>query len=149
MTSRHGNMGLLTNVQNCGLRMRRECREHFPRCRLQRKPLVCDPGMHHGKCVTHVPWCMSGSLIRCSGENIPGIPGACATRNFAYMVRGSFPHCGPFAWGIHRPTMDSTHKRSNYVELWCVFLCVSWTRCWTNNRVAGDFRHYDAHMTSR
>ena len=22
-----------------------------------------DPGMHHGTCVTHVPWCMSGSLI--------------------------------------------------------------------------------------
>ena len=21
------------------------------------------------------------------GENVPGIPGACATRNFAYMVR--------------------------------------------------------------
>ena len=23
---------------------------------------VGDPGMHHGTCVTHVPWCMSGSL---------------------------------------------------------------------------------------
>ena len=34
----------------------------FPRHRLQRKPLVSDPGMHHGTCVTHVPWCMSGSL---------------------------------------------------------------------------------------
>ena len=21
-----------------------------------------DPAMHHGRCVTHVPWCMSGSL---------------------------------------------------------------------------------------
>ena len=25
-------------------------------------PRVRDPGMHHGTCVTHVPWCMSGSL---------------------------------------------------------------------------------------
>ena len=25
-------------------------------------PLVRDPDMHHGTCVTHVPWCMSGSL---------------------------------------------------------------------------------------
>ena len=41
--------------------MRRECRERFPRHRLQRKPLVSDPDMHHGTCVTHVPWCMSGS----------------------------------------------------------------------------------------
>ena len=50
----------------------------FPRHRLQRKPLVSDPGMHHGTCVTHVPWCMSGSLTRGGGENVPGIPGACA-----------------------------------------------------------------------
>ena len=26
-------------------------------------PLVRDPDMHHGTCVTHVPWCMPGSLI--------------------------------------------------------------------------------------
>ena len=39
--------------------MRQECRERFSRHRLQRKPLVSDPGMHHGTCVMHVPWCMS------------------------------------------------------------------------------------------
>ena len=48
-------MGLLPNTENGGLRMRRECRERFPRHRLQRKPLTSDPGMHHGTCVTHVP----------------------------------------------------------------------------------------------
>ena len=25
-------------------------------------PRVSDPDMHHGKCLTHVPWCMPGSL---------------------------------------------------------------------------------------
>ena len=50
----------------------------FPHRRLQRKPLVSDPGMQHGTCVTHVPWCMSGSLTRGSGEYVTGIPGACA-----------------------------------------------------------------------
>ena len=53
-----------------------------------------DPDMHHGTCVTHVPWCMPGSLT--SGfplesavrENVPGIPGACATRHVTYLVRG-------------------------------------------------------------
>ena len=50
----------------------------FPRRRFQRKPLVSDPGMHHGTCVTHVPWYMSGSLTCGDGENVPGIPGACA-----------------------------------------------------------------------
>ena len=50
----------------------------FPHRRFRRKPLVSDPGMHHGTCVTHVPWCMSGSLTCGGGENVPGIPGACA-----------------------------------------------------------------------
>ena len=57
-------MGLLPDTENCGLRMRRECRERFPRHRLQRKPLVSDPSMHHGTCVTHVLWCMPWSLTR-------------------------------------------------------------------------------------
>ena len=37
--------------------MRRECRERFPHRRA-----FSDPDMHHGTCVAHVPWCMSGSL---------------------------------------------------------------------------------------
>ena len=68
--------------------MRRECRERFPRHQLQRKPLVSDLGIHHDTCVTHVPWCMSGSLTRGGEENILGIPGACAARDFTYLVRG-------------------------------------------------------------
>ena len=47
---------------------------------------VSDPDIHHGTCVTHVPWCMPGSLTSRGG--FPGIPEACATRNFAYLVRG-------------------------------------------------------------
>ena len=50
----------------------------FPHRRFQRKPLVSDPGMHHDTCVTHVPWCMSGLLTCGDGENVSGIPGACA-----------------------------------------------------------------------
>ena len=67
--------------------MRRECRERFPRHWLKRKPLVSDPGMHHGTYVTHVSWYMSGSLTRGGGENLASIPGACATRNFKYLAR--------------------------------------------------------------
>ena len=54
------------------------------------KLLVNDPGVHHGTCVTHVPWCMSESLTHGGGENVPGIPGACATRNFTYLARGPY-----------------------------------------------------------
>ena len=73
--------------------MRRECQERFPRHRLQRKTLGNDPCMHHGTCVTHVPWCISGSLASGGGENVPGIPGACATRNFTYLIRGQCCWC--------------------------------------------------------
>ena len=72
-------MGLLPDTYNCGLRMRRECRERNPRHRLKREPLVSEPSMHHGTCVTHMPWCMSGSLTRDGEENVPSIPCACVT----------------------------------------------------------------------
>ena len=50
-----GGMGHLPDMQNCGLRMSRECRECLPL-----SPRVSDPDMHHGTFVTHVPWCMLG-----------------------------------------------------------------------------------------
>ena len=55
---------------------------------LQRKPLVSNPCMHPGTCRTHVPGCMPRSLTCGGGENVLCILSACATRNFAYLVRG-------------------------------------------------------------
>ena len=93
-------MGLLPDTQNWGLRMRRECWERFSHHRLQRKPLVSDPGMHRGTCVTHVSWCMPGSLTRGGGENVPG---ACPTRNFTYLARGPCGVIGLPGWQVdHR-----------------------------------------------
>ena len=85
-------MGLLPATWNCGLRIHREWRGRFPHHRFQRKPLVNDPGMHQGTCVTHAPWYMSGSLTRGGRVNVPGIPGPCATHNFTYLVRGPSVH---------------------------------------------------------
>ena len=67
-------MSLLPDTWNCGLRMRRECRVRFPRHRRQRKSLISDPGMHHGTCVTHLPWCMYGSLNRGGEKKFPAFP---------------------------------------------------------------------------
>ena len=58
--------------------MRREWKGRFPRHKLQMKPLVSDPGMHHGT------WD--------GGENIPDIPGACASRKFTCLVRGPYQY---------------------------------------------------------
>ena len=82
----------------------------FPRRRLQRKQLVSDPVMHHGSCVTHVPWCMSGSLTHGGGENVPGIPSACATHNFAYLARGP---CRVGYNTVQTKRGHATYKHSN------------------------------------
>ena len=43
-------------------------------------PQVSDPDMHHGTCVSHVPWCMPGSLTsgflwnRRRGKTFPAFP---------------------------------------------------------------------------
>ena len=91
----------------------------FPRYWVHRKPLVNDPGMHHGTCVTHVPWCMSGSLTRGDGENVPGIPGACTTRNFTYLARGSCP----LHWSLHtfaaHPQVINVHVRQLRFHYYC------------------------------
>ena len=54
--------------------------------------------MHHGTCITHVPWFMSGSLTWGGGKNVPGIRGACALAisrhiydyKMIYVLFGSF-----------------------------------------------------------
>ena len=142
----------------CGLRMRRECRERFSRHLIQRKPLVSDPGMHHGSCVTHVPWCMSGSLTRGGGENVPGIPDACATHNFTYLARGPWQiptelSATAFPQGLHHSVWHKTYldqcvsvafpwsnetldlrQISNIIKPWLYLLISIWIWC-VRNRV--------------
>ena len=83
-------MGPLPDTQNCGLHWHALGMPgtFSPPPISKETASYSDPGMHHGTCVSRVPWCMSGSLTRGGGENVPGIPGACATRDFAYLVRG-------------------------------------------------------------
>ena len=47
--------------------------------------------------MTHVPRWMPGSLILSGGENVFGIPSACATRNFRILVKGPWP-CLRILW---------------------------------------------------
>ena len=61
-------------------------------------PRISDPDMHDGMCVTHVPWCMTGSLTsgflwsrwRCT------VAVHEQTRNFTYLARGPWHRlCSP------------------------------------------------------
>ena len=63
--------------------------------------------VHHARAVMHV-----GIATRGDGENVPGIPGACATLNFTYLARGPcratcISHIHHYCWRVH----------------WC-FLCI-------------------------
>ena len=68
---------------------------------------VSDSDMHHGTCVTHVPWCMPGSLTTFPLKSVSGkgIPVACANRNFTHLVRGPWTE---FESNTHCPASRTT-----------------------------------------
>ena len=72
---------------------------------------------------------MSGSLTRGREENVPGIPGACATHRFRYLVRGPWDtfECLDFHALIYRP-----HSKSNRRGLQTLLL-TSKSRCMQKN----------------
>ena len=80
-------MGLLPDTYDCGLCMRRE---RFPRhlglaiptCFTARVYRTCRDACHDRELV--VSFDIGG------GENVPGIPLACTTRNFTYLVGASW-----------------------------------------------------------
>ena len=84
---------------------------HVPRMpgTLPPPPRVSDPDMLHGTCVTHVPWCMPGSLIcgflwsRWRGKRSRH-SGACATRDFTYLAKGPwYMSCWLYHYSCSRP----------------------------------------------
>ena len=80
-------VGLLPDTQSCGLRMRREFRERFPATDFKghRGLAIRHPSRHvrHARAVIYV-----GIANPRWRKNVPCIPGACATLNFTYLVRG-------------------------------------------------------------
>ena len=115
-----------------------ECQERFTRHRFQWKPVVSDPGMHHGACVTHVPWCMSGSLAGGAGENVHGILGACATRNFTYLARDPWKHSLWWYFYLKKTSqlrysmidiVDACEILTHFKSLYNSSRLTSWHRC--------------------
>ena len=67
---------------------------HWPTARLNMWDThnCCPWASYQIRKIAHVPWCMSRYLTCGGGDNVLGIPGACATRNFTYLVRGPCDH---------------------------------------------------------
>ena len=98
-------MGLLPDRSNSGLRMRRECWERFP----------CHRGLAIPTCITAA--CRDRKLTDSfevgSEENRPGIPGACANRNFTYLVIGPWWHIIDRRWWCFKVHNNNcTHRLS-------------------------------------
>ena len=140
-------MGLLPDTQNCGLSMHRECQGHFPRhCGLAIPTCITARASRMCRVACRDRW-----LVVCfevgGGENIPGISGACITRNFEYLVTGpwygkaylDFCEGNPREIGAlptHRQIIrgtDAFQARSN---------------CWTNAQVASDRRRIAVYVMS-
>ena len=85
--------GPLARYVKLRVRMRRECRERFPRhrrwaiptCITARASRTCRDACRDRQ--------LSVSFEIGGGGNVPGIPGACATCNFTYLVRGPWKLC--------------------------------------------------------
>ena len=79
--------------------MRRECRERFP-------PAANFKGNRYlaiPVCITARAlrtWCMSGSLTCGDGENIPGIPGACAPAILRIWQEAHYWGCVMASWPL-------------------------------------------------
>ena len=107
------------------------------------------------------------------GENVPGIPGACATRNFtiwkeAHEGVGTYP-CPKLdvglahlcAWWRHLIETFSallaicageftSHRwsprtKASDAQLWCCYLICAWINGLVNNHEAGDLRRHSSH----
>ena len=98
-------MGLLPVTKSCGLRIHQGCRDRFP----------CHRGLAIPTCHTARAWCMCRDAGRdrlltvsfkvVGGENVPGIPGACTTRNCMYLSRG------PWEANIQTPQKSTASSR--------------------------------------
>ena len=135
-------MSLIPDTQNCGLCMRRECRERFPRHR----------GLAIPTCITARAWrtCHDACRDRLLAvsfevggvENVPGFPGACATSNVACLVRDPWQVRYPRGPGWNG--VSSTQPRQNIAKRhqWAASIILAKTSFWCNSCVSQSvWRH--------
>ena len=100
-----------------------------PRRRFQRKPLVSDPGMHHGTYMTHVPWCMPGSLACSDGETFPAFP---AHAHPQFCVSGKRPMMKHGLYLAHFDNVGSMWRLHIY-DVPCTIHVITYELCKTGS----------------
>ena len=81
-------MGLLPDTQNCRCACAGNAGNVFP-VTAGARSRHASRHVRHARAVMHVGIAnLRFPLKSAAGENVPGIPGACATCNFTYLVRG-------------------------------------------------------------
>ena len=90
-------------------------------------PRVCDLGMHHGTCVTHVPWCMSGSQTSgflWSRWRAKRSRHSRCMRNPQFYVSGKRPIARTLYWSSYCCSLFSV---SFWILCWTSYW---WQSCW-------------------
>ena len=81
-------MGLLPNTSNCGYAYAGNAGNVFP-ATAGKQSRHASRHVRDARAVMHAGMANSRFPLNSTvGENVPGIPGACATRDFTYLVRG-------------------------------------------------------------
>ena len=109
-------------------------------------PRVSDPDMHHGTCVTHVPWCMPGSLTKgflWSGPRGKRSRHSRRMRNSQFYVSGKRPIAGPLSLGHQWILLTKESVMQNCA----VSFVDSLNKLLINSQFDGDLRRLDAHVT--
>ena len=107
-------------------------------CNVSPPPRVSDSDMHHGTCVTHLPWCMAGSLTggfhwslwrEKRSRHSQHMRNIC---NFAYLVRGPWSY--PYV--LTRPrSFDEGKFRDLYSYLCVLKSSVIWPSAFKNTKI--------------
>ena len=138
-------MGLLPDTQNCRCACAGNAGNVFP-VTAGARSRHASRHVRHARAVMHVGIAnLRFPLKSAAGENVPGIPGACATCNFTYLVRG--PWSDPERYGKiehqkHNQAQKSMkricilfnifvashdhHGVSNHRQLYCLFNYLFW-----------------------
>ena len=96
-------MGLLPDTQNCGCACAGNAGNVFP-VTAGKRSQHASRHVHYARAVMHAGIANKRFPLKSAAEgNVPGIPGACATCNFTYLVRGP--------WGLHWAYLEMTGPR--------------------------------------